>query len=63
MPLIMIGQNLQGRHAEKRAESDFEVNVKAEKEIETILLHLERQNDLMLKILDKLENERRADRK
>lgn len=59
----MIGQNLQGRHAEKRAESDFEVNVKAEKEIETILLHLERQNDLMLKILDKLENERRADRK
>jgi uncharacterized membrane protein len=63
MPLIMIGQNLQGRHAEKRAESDFEVNVKAEKEIETILLHLEHQNDLMLKILDKLENERRADRK
>ena len=63
MPLIMIGQNLQGRHAEKRAESDFEVNVKAEKEIETILLHLERQNDLMLKILNKLENERRADRK
>src|ERR1700690_699016 len=63
MPLIMIGQNLQGRHAEKRAESDFEVNVKAEKEIETILLHLERQNDLMLKILDKLENERRAERK
>ena len=63
MPLIMIGQNLQGRHAEKRAESDFEVNVKAEKEIETILLHLERQNDLMLKILDKLENESRAERK
>jgi len=63
MPLIMIGQNLQGRHAERRAESDFEVNVKAEKEIETILLHLERQNDLMLKILDKLENERMAERK
>ncbi len=56
MPLIMIGQNLQGRHAERRAESDFEVNVKAEKEIETILLHLERQNDLMLKILANLEN-------
>ena len=63
MPLIMIGQNLQGRHAEKRAESDFEVNVKAEKEIETILLHLERQNDLMLKILDRLENASRADSK
>ena len=36
MPLIMIGQNLQGRHAEKRAEADFEVNVRSEKEIEVI---------------------------
>jgi len=56
MPLIMIGQNLQGRHSEARAESDFEINVKAEKEIETILLHLEQQNHLMLKILQHLEN-------
>src|SRR5512135_3448340 len=62
MPLIMIGQNLQGRHSEARAESDFEVNIKAEKEIETILLHLEQQNDLMLKILDHLENENRGDK-
>jgi uncharacterized membrane protein len=60
MPLIMIGQNLQGRHAEARAESDFDVNVKAEKEIETILLHLEQQNDLILKILRHLENENRG---
>jgi uncharacterized membrane protein len=57
MPLIMIGQNLQGRHSEARAESDFDINVKAEKEIETILLHLEQQNDLMLRILRHLENE------
>ncbi len=55
MPLIMIGQNLQGRHAEVRAEADFEVNTKAEREIETILLHLENQNDLILKILSQLE--------
>ena len=55
MPLIMIGQNLQGRHAEKRAESDFEVNVRAEKEIEVILLHLAHQNELILKILKNLE--------
>lgn len=60
MPLIMIGQNLQGRHSESRAESDFEINVKAEKEIETILLHLEQQSDLMLKILHHLENESRG---
>ncbi len=37
MPLIMIGQNLQGRHAEARAEADFEVNIKAEREIENEL--------------------------
>jgi len=55
MPLIMIGQNLQGRHAEERAESDFEVNVRAEKEIEVILLHLDHQNELILKILKGIE--------
>ena len=60
MPLIMIGQNLQGRHAEKRAESDFEVNVRAEKEIEVILMHLENQNNLILKILDKIEKDKNS---
>jgi uncharacterized membrane protein len=57
MPLIMVGQNLQGRHAEARAEADFDVNTKAEREIESILLHLEAQNDLILKILRHLEGE------
>lgn len=33
MPLIMIGQNLQGKHAEIRAENDYKINLKAEKEI------------------------------
>jgi uncharacterized membrane protein len=55
MPLIMVGQNLQSRHAEARAEADFEINTKAEKEIEVILQHLERQNDLILEILERLE--------
>jgi uncharacterized membrane protein len=56
MPLIMVGQNLQGRHSEARAEADFDVNVRAEGEIEAILMHLENQNDLMLQILRKLED-------
>jgi uncharacterized membrane protein len=56
MPLIMIGQNLQSDHAEVRAEADFEVNTKAELEIETILMHLENQNKIILEILQKLEN-------
>jgi uncharacterized membrane protein len=56
MPLIMVGQNLQSRHADARAEADFEVNTKAEREIEAILLHLERQNAMMLEILKRLES-------
>ena len=56
MPLIMVGQNIQGKHAALRAETDFETNQKAEKEIETILLHLENQQKLILKILEKIEN-------
>lgn len=55
MPLIMIGQNLQSQHSEARAEADFEVNTKAEVEIETILQHLENQNKLMLEILQKMQ--------
>jgi uncharacterized membrane protein len=62
MPLIMVGQNLLNRHAELRAEADFEVNQKAEKEIEAILLHLEhqtaaieRQGELILQILRHLD--------
>lgn len=55
MPLIMVGQNLQGKHSEARAEADFEVNTMAEREIEAILMHLENQNNLILEILKKLE--------
>lgn len=33
MPLIMVGQNLQGKHSEIRAENDYQINLKAEKEI------------------------------
>ena len=54
MPLIMVGQNLQGRHAEARTEADFDINIKAEREIEAILQHLENQNELILKILNRL---------
>lgn len=55
MPLIMVGQNLQGRHLEARAEADFDINMKAEREIETILSHLEQQNDVLVKILERIE--------
>jgi len=50
MPLIMVGQNLQGRYSEMRAEADYEVNLKAEKEVEVILAYLEKQNRLLEKM-------------
>lgn len=36
MPLLLIGQNLQGRGAEERAKNDYKVNQKAEREIQEI---------------------------
>ena len=54
MPLIMIGQNIQASAADKRAQADFEVNKAAEKEIETILMHLENQEDVLQQILTTL---------
>ncbi|MCE1163898.1 MAG: DUF1003 domain-containing protein [Bacteroidetes bacterium] len=55
MPLIMIGQNLQSRHAELRSEQDFLIDKRAELEIESILMHLENQNEIMLKILSHIQ--------
>ena len=55
MPLIMISQNLHSRHAEVRAAADFDVNVKAEHEIEVVLQHLENQNKLLLETIERLE--------
>lgn len=50
MPLIMVGQNLQGKHAEIRAENDYLVNLKAEDEIRLINSKL----DVIIDRLDKL---------
>lgn len=55
MPLIMVGQNLQGRHAEIRAELDFEVNKKAEKEVMVILRNLEHNTDLLIQLMKHLD--------
>ncbi|MEK7592024.1 MAG: DUF1003 domain-containing protein [Patescibacteria group bacterium] len=55
MPLIMIGQNIQGRHAELRAEHEYEASIKSEKGIEALLEHMEKQQDLILTLLKKIE--------
>ena len=55
LPLLMISQNMNNRHSDARAEADFEINTKAEFEIEVILQHLENQNKMILEILNRLE--------
>lgn len=59
MPLIMIGQNLQGRHSEARAEAEYELNVRAEKEIKKMLGYLEKQDKLGIEILRRIDNSSR----
>ncbi len=54
MPLILVGQNVQAAHADARAESDFEVNVKAEAEIEKILMALRALDERTLAIVERL---------
>lgn len=55
LPLIMVGQNLEGKFAEHRAQADFEINKKAEHEIEIVIAHLENQNELILELARKID--------
>jgi len=55
LPLIMVGQNLEGKVADERARADFEINKKAETEIEVLIAHLENQNELLLEIAKKID--------
>jgi uncharacterized membrane protein len=55
MPLLLIGQNLQGKAAEKRTEYDFEVDQKAENEIKLILEQLQKQEKELQEILKKIK--------
>ena len=55
MPLIMVGQNIQGKHAEIRSQHDFETDKKAEKEIELIRIQLEQQQKILQQLLTKFE--------
>jgi len=50
LPLLLLGQNLEDRHAEIRARADLEVNRRTEQEIEAILARLEKQNELLAKL-------------
>ena len=47
MPLLLIGQNLQGEAAEKRMQYDYEIDKKSEQEIATILSELKIQTKML----------------
>jgi uncharacterized membrane protein len=55
MPLLLIGQNLQDRQSELRAQLDFEISERSEREIETVLEHLTNENQLLVEIVRRLE--------
>jgi len=41
LPLLMISENIQNKVFQERAMADFHVNVRAERELEAVLQHLE----------------------
>jgi uncharacterized membrane protein len=55
MPLIMVGQNVQSRHAEVRADLDFQVNQKAEQEIAMLFTHIEHNTELILHLMKHID--------
>ena len=54
-PIIMMSQNRQADKDRLMAEEDFRVNHVAEDEIRAIITHLERQDQIMLHILARLD--------
>jgi len=60
MPLIMVGQNIQGRHAEIRAEEEYKTTMTSYKDIEHILKRLDAQDHELLKQTNLLEDLVRA---
>jgi len=54
-PIIMMSQNRQADKDRLMAEHDYEINLKAEQEVKSIMHHLEQQDELMIDILKRLE--------
>lgn len=49
LPLISVGQNLQGRHSEIRAEEEFKTTKTSYNDIENILKHLDAQDEELIR--------------
>ena len=55
LPIIMVGQNVLGHHAELLAEEQYNTTKKTYADIESIMKHLDDQDALILEIVEKLE--------
>ena len=51
LSIIMVGQNIQSKHSELRADADYETNLEAKKDIELLMTRL---NSIELDKLDKI---------
>jgi uncharacterized membrane protein len=58
-PIIMMSQNRVAAKDRLMAEQDYIVNTKAEEELKAVMQHLEAQDDLMLDLLKRLEDQHR----
>ncbi len=58
-PIIMMSQNRQAMKDRLMAEQDYLINTKAEEELKAVMQHLETQDDMMLDILRRLEDQHR----
>lgn len=54
LPLLMVSQNIESKIADQRAEADFKINERSEREIEVIIAHLENHNEVLTEILKKV---------
>ncbi len=59
-PIIMMSQNRQAAKDRLDAENDYNINVKAEEEVKSIMQHLEQQDEMMIDILHHLETQHQA---
>ena len=59
-PIIMMSQNRQAAKDRLAAEQDYLVNTMAEEEVKAIMHHLEQQDEAMIDILQKMEQQHRA---
>lgn len=59
-PVVMMSQNRQNEKDRLAAQNDYEINKKAEEEIEVILKHLVHQDNLILEATNRIEELQKA---